>query len=115
MIYKTISVRDQDQYKIVEVVEKRVYLTVTEIFKEELLSVVEQGNLKIIVDLNQVDVMNSSGLGVLILLRDILKKRGGVVKLTNLQPLLLDIFSRMKLDILFQVYKSNEEALVAEA
>ena len=115
MTYKTISVRDQDQYKIVEVVEKRVYLTVTEIFKEELLSVVEQGNLKIIVDLNQVDVMNSSGLGVLILLRDILKKRGGVVKLTNLQPLLLDIFSRMKLDILFQVYKSNEEALVAEA
>lgn len=113
MNYKIITVHEEGDFKIIEVMEKRVYLTVTEIFKEELISVIEQGNHKLIIDLNRVVVMNSTGLGVLILIRDMLNKKGGVIKLSNLQPLLLDIFMRMKLDILFDVYKSNAEALVS--
>ena len=36
MNFKTITVSAQEEYKIIEVMEKRVYLTVTEIFKEEI-------------------------------------------------------------------------------
>jgi anti-sigma B factor antagonist len=114
MDYKTVLVSERHGYKIVEIMEKRIYLTVTEIFKEELISIVDEGNLKLIVDLNRVNVMNSVGLGVLILARDTLNKRGGVIKLTNLQPLLADIFSRMKLDTLFKIYNSNEEAMAGD-
>lgn len=114
MTYKTIALKERDGYKIIEIIEKRVYLTVTEILKEELLSIIEEGNHQLIIDLNRVVVMNSSGLGVLILVRDMLNKRNGTVKLSNLQPLLLDIFTRMKLDILFKLYKTNEEALADE-
>ena len=112
MGYQTIAVRRQGEYKIIEVIEKRVYMTITEIFKEELLAETGQSNQKYIIDLNQVEVMNSSGLGVLILLRDIISKKGSVLKLTHLQPLLEDIFLRMKLNILFEVYATTEEALM---
>ena len=87
MNYKTFVTSENGEYKIVEIVEKRVYLTVTEILKEELVSFIEQGNNKLIIDLNRVVVMNSAGLGVLILVRDIMSKRNGVVKLANLPPL----------------------------
>jgi anti-sigma B factor antagonist len=114
MNFKTFVTSEKNDYKVVEIVEKRVYLTVTEILKEELVSFIEQGNNKLIIDLNRVVVMNSAGLGVLILVRDMMQKRGGVVKLVNLQPLLADIFNRMKLNILFEVFDSIETALAAE-
>jgi anti-sigma B factor antagonist len=114
MDFKTISVREQHGFKIVEVLEKRIYLSITEIFKEELIALIEQGNFKIVIDLRRVEVINSAGLGVLILARDVLMKKEGIIKLTNLQQLLSDIFSRMKLDMLFKIYKSNEEAVDEE-
>lgn len=114
MNFKTFVTSEKNDYIIVEIVEKRVYLTVTEILKEELVSLIEQGNNKIIIDLNRVVVMNSAGLGVLILIRDLMKKRNGVVKLINLQPLLADIFNRMKLNILFDIFDSLEAALATE-
>lgn len=114
MDFKTISVREQHGYAIVEVQEKRIYLSITEIFKEELIALIEQGNLKVVIDLHRVEVINSAGLGVLILARDVLMKKAGIIKLTNLQQLLSDIFSRMKLDMLFKIYKSNEEAVAEE-
>lgn len=110
-MYKTIKVTEKQGIAIVEVLERRIYLTVTEVFKEELLSVIEQGHYKLIINLKNVAVMNSAGLGVLILSRDILNKKQGTIKLTNLQPLLQDIFSRMKLDTLFELYQTPEEAL----
>lgn len=114
MNFKTFVTSEKNDFKIVEIVEKRVYLTVTEILKEELVSFIEQGNTKLIIDLNRVVVMNSAGLGVLILVRDLMKKRNGVVKLVNLQPLLADIFNRMKLNILFDVFDSIDAALKAD-
>ena len=110
-MYKTIKVTEKNGVTIVEILERRIYLTVTEIFKEELLSIIEQGKYKIILNLKNVAVMNSAGLGVVILSRDILTKKNGAIKLTNLQPLLQDIFSRMKLDTLFELYPTPEDAL----
>jgi len=110
-MYKTIKVTEKNGVTIVEILERRIYLTVTEIFKEELLSIIEQGKYKIILNLKNVAVMNSAGLGVVILSRDILNRKNGAIKLTNLQPLLQDIFSRMKLDTLFELYPTPEDAL----
>ncbi|MDZ7262265.1 MAG: STAS domain-containing protein [candidate division KSB1 bacterium] len=111
MTYKTILCSDVNGIKVVEVLERRIYLTITEVFKEEMLSIIEGGCNCLLVDLNRVAVMNSAGLGVLLLARDQLHKRGGTIKLVRLQPLLREIFSRMRLDTLFDIYDSREEAL----
>ncbi|MBN1347894.1 STAS domain-containing protein [candidate division KSB1 bacterium] len=112
-MYKTIKVHKKNSVTVVEVLERRIYLMVTEIFKEELLSVIEQGNHNLVIDLKNVAVMNSAGLGVLILSRDILTKKQGIIKLSNLQSLMHEIFSRMKLDTIFELYATPEDALAS--
>ncbi|MFZ5516079.1 MAG: STAS domain-containing protein [Candidatus Zhuqueibacterota bacterium] len=111
MDYKTIDVYFKKDKAIVTVKEKRIYLGITDLFREDMLALLEHQSQELIMNLSEVAVMNSAGLGVLIMARDMIKKRNGRVKITHLQPLMQDIFSRMRLDTLFEIYPDMEEAL----
>ena len=111
MDLKTIQVQFDGHKAIVSVLEKRIYLGVTDIFREEMLSILERDLQELIIDLRHVAVMNSAGLGVLIMAQDSIKKRSGRIKLSNLQPLMQDIVARMRLDTLFETYDTVEEAI----
>jgi anti-sigma B factor antagonist len=110
---KVIQVQDQDGITFVRVAEKRLYQNIVVPFQEELISIIDRGNDKLIVDLSEVDVINSSGLGVLILASDRLSKIGGKLVVTGLCPLLKELFQRMRLNTLFTVVENQEEALSA--
>lgn len=111
MEFKTITAEFDKDKAIVTINEKRIYLGITDMFREDMLSVLENDFSELVVNLEHVAVMNSAGLGVLIMAQDTIKKRGRKIKLTNLQPLMLDIFSRMRLDTLFEIYDDMNEAL----
>ena len=113
MDYKTIKVNFNKDRVIVTIQEKRIYLGITDLFREDMLSVLDQDFNELIIDLEHVAVMNSAGLGVLIMAQDTIKKRGGKIKLTHLQPLMHEIFARMRLDTLFEIYDSVDEALAS--
>jgi anti-anti-sigma factor len=61
--------------------------------------------------LEKVSVMNSVGLGVLIGAHDQLSKKDRPFVITNLQPLMQDIFARMKLETVIAVRKTQSEGL----
>jgi len=103
MSFQTIAVTEKDKNLIITILEKRIYLGVTDIFAEEINKALANEFEKVIIDLKEVSVMNSTGIGVLIKTRDELLKRNKQVELINLQPLMMDIFSRMRLDILFEI------------
>ena len=103
MTLQTIKVTDHPEYLLVQILEKRIYLGVTDIFSEELNTVLNREFEKLVIDLKNVSVMNSSGIGVLIKSRDELMKKGKKIKLIHLQPLMKDIFNRMRLDTLFEI------------
>jgi len=111
MDFKTIAVKHDKGKVVVTVLEKRIYLGITDLFREDMLAILEDDFNEFVINLEHVAVMNSAGLGVLIMAQDMVKKRKGRIKLTNLQPLMQDIFSRMRLDTLFETYKTVEEAL----
>ncbi|OQX86979.1 hypothetical protein B6D60_05015 [candidate division KSB1 bacterium 4484_87] len=111
MELKTIEVKEYQDKLLVTILEKRVYLGITDVFREEVQALLTKEVKEIIFDLKNVSVMNSSGLGVLIMARDALSKQGGQIKLANLQPLMQEIFSRMRLDTLFSIYPDTQEAL----
>jgi len=60
--------------------------------------------------MSNVEVINSSGLGVLILLYDKQKKNEGKLVLCGLSMLLQEIFERMRLHTLFQIESSLPDA-----
>lgn len=111
MAYKTISIENHQGKKVVKVLERRIYLGITDVFREEVQELLQDDFKELIFDMQNVSVMNSSGLGVLIMARDELSRRGGKVKIANLQPLMQEIFTRMRLDTLFPLFKSIEDAL----
>ena len=111
MDFKTIKVDFEQNKAIVTINEKRIYLGITDLFRDDMVSVLDQDFNELIINLEQVAVMNSAGLGVLIMAQDTMKKRGGIIKLTNLQPLMQDIFTRMRLDTLFEIFDDKNEAL----
>jgi len=110
MEFKTIQVNFNDDTASITVTEKRIYLGITDIFRDEILDVLQNNKKELVINLENVAVMNSAGLGVLIMARDMIKKKSGRIKLTNLQPLMQDIFSRMRLDTLFEINGSPEQA-----
>ena len=111
MDLKTLKLDLHKNRAIVTIQEKRIYLGITDLFREDMLSVLENDFNELVINLEHVAVMNSAGLGVLIMAQDTIKKRGGRIKLTQLQPLMQDIFSRMRLDTLFEIFDSVDEAL----
>lgn len=98
---------------IAVVLEKRIYLGITDVFRDEMLSLLEEDFEQLIIDLSHVAVMNSAGLGVLIMAQDTIKKRNGRIILIKLQPLMQEIFARMRLDTLFESYDTLDEALAS--
>lgn len=103
MPFQTITIKKENTQLLIKILEKRIYLGVTDIFAEEMSQVLGYDVNKFVIDLQEVSVMNSSGIGVLIKTRDEITKKGKKIKLINLQPLMRDIFSRMRLDTLFEI------------
>jgi anti-sigma B factor antagonist len=112
MLYKTIEVTKKQNITIIHIIERRIFLQITDDFRNEVLSVIDEGVEKVIIDLSAVNVMNSSGLGVLMLVRDKMEKHKGILVLCGLQPIMAEIFTRMHLDTFFKVYQDQDEALL---
>jgi len=70
-------------------------------FKEKLLAVGEDNDVDIALDLSEVDYIDSSGVGVLISLNKLQKKKGKKLELTKVSPKVLNV---LKLSSLAEVF-----------
>ena len=69
--------------------------------------------LKIVVNLKEVDYIDSDGLGTLVGLLVSARNRGGELKLASLGKRVKDVLRRTNLDTIFTVYANNDEAVAA--
>jgi anti-sigma B factor antagonist len=79
--------------------------------RRQLQNFIEQGKKKIIVDLGQVELMNSSGLGMLIGGLTTVRNAGGDLKLANASPKILSLFTVTKLSKVFTHFDSLKSAI----
>lgn len=78
--------------------------------KEELVSAIEDGCVNLIVDLEKVGFIDSSGLGVLVSALRRARERDGVVRIVCTRDNILKIFRITGLDKVFPVFSDAEEA-----
>lgn len=109
--YATISVRQDDEIAIVDVLARRIYLKVVEEFRDELHDVLSNTGGPVLLDLGKVSVMNSAGLGIIIAAYDHLQKQQRPLVVANLQPLMQEIFNRMQLGTLITAVPSVTDGL----
>ena len=79
--------------------------TVTELAKEKKHALV--------VNLSKVKWISSTGLGILVSARSRFAKEGGVVKLCQPNSRVLDILMVTRLNMIFDVFSTEEEALAS--
>ena len=83
------------------------------LFKDEINSLVHQGQSSILVNLAGVTHVDSAGLGELVGAYTTVTKAGGTMKLLNLTKRLQDLLSITKLLTIFETFDSEQEALRA--
>lgn len=70
-------------------------------------------NPKLLLDFATVDHLSSAALGMLINANNNLKQRNGQLRLTNIKPQIYEVFMITKLNKLFRIFPSREEAIAS--
>jgi anti-sigma B factor antagonist len=95
---------------VIQPKEKRLDAGIAAGLKSKLAELVEQGHVNMVINLAEVDLVDSSGLGVLV---SALKKVGsrGEIKICNLKEGVRSLFELTRLDKVFSLYHSESEAV----
>lgn len=80
--------------------------------ERSFLSLIEENNpIKLVADFSQVRFLTSSVLGLLIRLSKKINEADGVFRLCCIQTKIYEIFKITRLDKIFEIYPSRQEAL----
>jgi anti-sigma B factor antagonist len=85
----------------------------TDQLRDTIKKLSDDGNLKLVIDLGEVSYLNSSALGVLIAAHANYAKRGGKIKLCQLNKNLENLFVITKLSLIFDSYPNQVEAIAS--
>lgn len=96
---------------LVVVVDGQLVVANRQEFKQLILDQVEQGVRLAIVDFSASAYIDSSGLGALVSLGKRLRESGGDLRLTGLNDDLRTLFELTRLDSLFPLFASRDDAL----
>ncbi len=104
------EVKKQDDITVVDV-EGQLIVGNRQELKQKVLEELEGGERKFVIDFSETGYIDSSGLGVLVSLSKKIREQGGELRLAGLNEDLRTLFELTKLDTLFKIEESREEAL----
>ena len=96
-------------YTIVHISVARLDVGTAPQFKDEVSKIIKI-NSKVILDLSEVPFIDSTGLGTLLSLLRQLAECNGALKLTGLTEQVMTMFLLVRMNKVFDIYSSNEEA-----
>ncbi len=82
-------------------------------FENALSELFKKGHYKIVLNLENLTYISSSGFGVLLGVIKEIRKHRGDMKITNLSPDIYKLFEVMELPIYFQILNNEKEAVNA--
>jgi len=83
------------------------------LLKDQLQALIDAGKTKVVIDLAEVDYMNSTGLGILISTLTTLRKANGELKLANVTEKIKSLLVITKLVTVFDDFESVDGAVAA--
>jgi len=79
--------------------------------RKEILAILTKSNKNLLVDLEDVFYMDSSGVATLVEALQLTNRKGGKLRLFNLSRAIQDVFELSRLDKVFEICKDEERAL----
>ncbi len=80
-------------------------------FKEKIEAIVNKTRKKYVINFQSVNIFTSDGASVIVSALKKCKKFQGIIKLSNLSPSIQELFDMTRLNKVFDIYDSEEEAL----
>ena len=107
----TLSARRLDDVVILDLSGRITIGEGTLILRDQIQKLLDAGQSKFLLDLADVDYIDSSGLGELVTSFTTVRNRGGQLKLLNLTRRVRDLLQITKLLTVFETFDSETEAL----
>jgi anti-sigma B factor antagonist len=107
----TFNVRKETNGVVVVSVDGQLIVGNRQELKQRIIDSLEAGDRKFLVDFTRTGYIDSSGLGVLVSLSKKIRDQGGDLRLAGLNEDLKTLFELTKLDTLFGISDSPDEAL----
>ena len=110
-----LTVSESGGVKIVEFADRKIVeeISITEI-GNELYSLVDgMPGVKILASFKNVEHLSSAALGMLIKLNNKVAEQNGTLKLSDIAPRIYDVFRITRLNKLFEIYNTAEQALAS--
>ncbi len=105
--------KDEDKGVVVLGVDGQLIVGNRHELKQKVLDALEQGEQKFLIDFTSTGYIDSSGLGVLVSLSKKIREVGGELLVDGLNEDLRPLFELTKLDSLFAIADTADEALAA--
>ena len=105
-----VAVQRERGVVVVAPTMKRLDASVAPAFKQEVVRLIEAGDLRLVLDLEGVQFLDSSGLGAIV---SILKAVGnrGTLAVCNVRGAVLSLFQLTRMDRVFTLHATREDAV----
>ncbi|HUB24522.1 MAG TPA: STAS domain-containing protein [Tepidisphaeraceae bacterium] len=110
-----MALSQQKDVRIVEFTNSKIIdeLNIAEI-GQALTAIIDQSpNPKLLLDFGQVEHLSSAALGMLINANGRIKSKNGQLRLCNIKPQIYEVFLITKLNKLFYIHPTRQEALAS--
>jgi anti-sigma B factor antagonist len=101
----------RNDFLVLRVTARRATLDMASDLKDWLFSEIANGHIHIIIDFSYVEFVDSSFLGALVAGLKEVKSKEGEIKISGLHPHVRITFELTRLDHLFEIYQSIEQAM----
>jgi anti-sigma B factor antagonist len=108
-----LNSREQDGVVVLEPKGKIMGGPDATALKESIRDYVNADKKRVVIDLKEVDWMNSTGLGIMISCLKTVKESGGELRLSNVTDKIKSLLTITKLVTVFDTYDSTDEAISA--
>ncbi len=108
-----IKVDEKEDVRIVRVKEAKLTYPNLAAFLTEVRRLVEGGTSKLLIDLAAVTYLDSASIGCLMDIRRLLEDKGGVLKLSGLQPRVETMISMTGVNRIIDIHREEQAALAS--
>jgi anti-sigma B factor antagonist len=110
-----VSVTQQKDVRVVEFTNNRILdeANIADIGSTLKTMIEERSNPKLLLDFSNVDHLSSAALGMLINTNNAIKQGNGQLRLSNIKPNIYEVFVITKLNKLFRIYPTRDEAMAS--
>ena len=110
-----LNVEKINGYSVLSIQDERIDAHNSGALKESILALIEQGEINLVVQLDKVRFIDSSGLGALLSGHKNTVGRSGKLALAGCQPQVMSMFELTRLNRIFEIYSDLNEVFSSDS